>query len=216
MMKAIRRLTTSIITSFESMISQVENHEALVESAIREVQETAARAHAQLGRLQRDGILMQNKIQDINKQITLWTERATKTASIDKNKAIECLKRKKRHEQEKTDLNIQIEQHNHLEKQLIHDLSIIEEKLGKLRIQRNALKTRQTRAQALGTLRQEDSALISELDDIFDRWEHKVSEYEYLAHCNKNSDALAEDFSNSEITENLAFELEQLLQKENL
>ena len=214
-MKAIRRLTTSIITSFESMISQVENHEALVESAIREVQETAARAQGQLGRVRRDGQAMQKRLGEITLQIQMWSDRAAKAGALDREKALECLRRRKRLEIEQKDLTTQAEQHKKLEKQLDEDLRTIDEKLGKLKVQRNMLRTRQTRAEALGTLRTDDSRLISELDDIFDRWEVKVSEYEYLAHCaGKQTDELEQEFSRSETDTELSHELDELMQRQ--
>ena len=211
-MKAIRRLTTSIVTSFESMISQVENHEALVESAIREVKETAARAQGQIVRVRKDGAAMKNRITELQQQITLWGDRAAKAATLDRQKAIECLRRRKRLEQEHADLSKQVVEHAKLERQLADDLGVIEEKLSRLKVQRNLLRTRQTRAEALGTLHQDDSRIISELDDVFDRWESKVSEYEYLANCGgTQKDEIEEQFTREESNEELSHELDELL-----
>ena len=148
----------------------------------------------------------------MSQQIALWTDRAAKAGALDRAKALECLRRRKRLEQEQADLSSQALHHAKLERQLCDDLQIIDEKLAKLKVQRNLLRTRQTRAEALGTLRNDDSRLISELDDIFDRWEMKVTEYEYLAQCTgKPSDELDQEFTKAESDEDLSHELDALL-----
>jgi phage shock protein A len=194
------------------MIAQIENHEAIVDSALRDVKETAARAHAQLGRVQRDGQAIRKRLGDLDQQIALWNERAIRASDADQAKAVECLRRKKRLTNEHADLTAQAEHHTKLERQLGDDIRAIEERLGKLKMQRNLLRTRQTRAEALGALHNDDSRLISELDDIFDRWEVKVSEYEYHAHCLEHEDdGLEREFSQMEDDQDLTRELQELV-----
>lgn len=178
-MKTLRRWTTTIVTSFDRMISQVENHEAMVNAAIREVQESGGRARVQLGRVKQDGERMRRKLIELRNALSSWEERAVKTAAVDEDRALECLKRRRRVAKEIGELEEQERAHAKLERQLVGDLQIIEEKLQTLKTKRNVLRTRESRAEALKALSNDGSYIISELDDIFDRWEVKVAEYEF-------------------------------------
>ena len=59
MMKTLKRLSTTVVSSFDWMISQVENHESLVNAAISEIQEAGARATVQLKKVKHDGAAME-------------------------------------------------------------------------------------------------------------------------------------------------------------
>ena len=60
-MHAFRRWTAGLVSRVDWMVSQVENHEALAESAIRDVQRAAARARVQLGRVRQDGSTLRRR-----------------------------------------------------------------------------------------------------------------------------------------------------------
>lgn len=213
-MSTIRRWTAGLVTSFDSMISQVENHEALVNASIKEVQQAGARAKVQIGRVRTDGQMMRRRLSELKNQEEQWTERALRTAAIDEAKAVQCVKRKKRIEREIAELETQILGHNKLEKQLSSDLALIDDKLTRLRQQRNLLRTRQSRAEALKTLQQDDSGIISEIDDIFERWEIKVAEYEAGAQAPmRGADELEQDFATEEEREELKTALQELVAK---
>jgi phage shock protein A len=213
-MKTIRRWTTSLVTSFDSMISQVENHEALVNASIKEVQQAGARAKVQIGRVRQDGQQMRKRLLELRAQDEQWGERALRTATLDEQKALQCMKRKKRIEREISDLETQLVEHTRLEKQLSADLVLIDDKLIRLRQQRNLLRTRQSRAEALKTLQQDDSGIISEIDDIFERWEVKVAEYEATSSSTPFvADELEHEFAGDEEKDDLKQALQELQEK---
>jgi len=209
MMKTVRRWAASIVASFDSVISQVENHDALVQSAIREVQEAAARAKVQLGRVRHDGQLMRRRIIELREQEELWQSRAKESA--EESKALECLKRRKRILTQMTALEEREREHATVERQLIADLGCVEERLRNLKEQRNLMRTRQSRAEALSAASGADSVALGEIDEIFERWETKVSEYEIRGSCDvRTSDALEEEFLTSEEESDLRAELASL------
>ena len=177
-MKKLKRWTAGVIASFDSVISQIENHESLVTSAIQEMQQAGGRARVQLKRVIEDGKKMRRRITELEEAQDLWKERARKSAKLDEERAMECLRRLKRVQAELKSLEEQELEHTKLEKQLTADLATVDQRLTKLKQQRNIMRTRQSRAEALRAASGEDSSLISEIDDIFERWEVKVSEYE--------------------------------------
>lgn len=199
-MKSLRRFTASIVSSFESVVGQLENHEALVASAIRDAEEAAGRAKAQLNRVQKDGVAMRRRLQEARDQAEVWEARAKKCSAIDEAKALECLRRRQKLLKQAAQLDEQTVQHHKLERQLSQDLGTVQEKLVALRQQRNLLRTRQSRAEALRLVQSCDSAAMGEIDEIFDRWEARVSASEEIGSgsATTHDDSFDEDFTTAE------------------
>lgn len=174
-MNSLRRLTASIISSFEGVVGQLENHEALVTTAIREAEQAAGRAKAQLARVQKDGISMRKRVEELREQADLWEDRAKRIAAQDEAKALECVRRRQQYLTQATKIEEQAADHVKLERQLGADLAMVQEKLGGLRQQRNIMRTRESRAEALRVVHSIDSSTIGEIDDIFDRWEARIT-----------------------------------------
>jgi len=199
-MNSLRRLTASIFSSFEGVIVQLENHEALVTTAIREAEHAAGRAKAQLARVQKDGIAMRKRVEELREEASPWEERAKRIATQDQAKALECVRRRQRHLAEASKIEEQAIGHVKLERQLNADLAVVQEKLSTLRTQRNIMRTRESRAEALRVIHSVDSSTIGEIDDIFDRWEARISacELHVESSVSSNVDELAQEFSSKE------------------
>jgi phage shock protein A len=206
----------SLVSSFESVIHQIENHEAMVAAAIREAEQNGHRAKAQLQRVKRDGHAMRQKLLELKDQAASWQSRAKQTGESDPAKALECLRRCKRLHKQLEALEVQEREHSKRERQLTEDLSTVEERLIALRQQRNIMRTRQSRAEALRLIQQVDSTAVSEIDDIFARWEAHVSSAELTAGAETvERDDFEDAFESAEEEEVLRAELTQLLQSGN-
>jgi len=199
-MNSLRRLTASILSSFEGVIGQLENHEALVTTAIREAEQAAGRARAQLCRVQKDGLAMRTRVEELREQASTWEERAKRIATQDEAKALECVRRRQRHLAEAAKIEEQAVGHVKLERQLNADLAVVQEKLTALRHQRNIMRTRESRAEALRVVHSVDSSTIGEIDDIFDRWEARISACEHHVESSISSDVdeLNQEFTSKE------------------
>jgi phage shock protein A len=199
-MNSLRRLTASIFSSFEGVIGQLENHEALVTTAIREAEHAAGRARAQLGRVQKDGVAMRKRVEELREQASVWEERAKRIAAQDQSKALECVRRRQRYLAEASKTEEQAIGHVKLERQLSADLGVVQEKLNALRQQRNIMRTRESRAEALRVVNTVESSTIGEIDDIFDRWEARISACEQHVESSAagDFDELNHEFSSKE------------------
>lgn len=216
-MSAIKRLVGSIRANFEWMVNQVENHEALVTSVIQEAQAAQARAKVQLAQVKRDGEKMRQRQHELQESVTVWTERAVKSAKLDEQKALECLRRKKQAETELNTLCTQLKEHLDLEAQLNRDLGVIEGRIDELKRKRNTLKTRESRAEALRAVHQDETGIMSDLESILERWEVKVTTNEICADVsNTPSDQFVNDFKVEEDTISLKAELDALLQSQSV
>lgn len=207
-MKALKRWTTSIASSFDWVISQVENHETLVGSAIREMQHASAKAKMQLSRVRRDGSAMRDRLAELKEAESLWEERALSIHTDDQQKALECIRRKKRACREINAIETHIKEHSKLEKQLSSDLETIHSRISELKRKKNAFAARQYRAEAAQAGQREDIGLITEIDEIFDRWEGRLAQCESFETL---PDSFEDDFIQEEEEQELKAELEALV-----
>ncbi len=209
-MKALKRWTTSISSSFDWVISQVENHETLVGSAIREMQHASAKAKMQLNRVKKDGSAMRERLAELKEAEKLWQDRALSVHTSDPQKALECIRRKKRSEREIKAIEGHIKEHRKLEKQLSGDLETIHSRISELKRKKNAFAARQYRAEAAQAGQREDIGLITEIDEIFDRWEGRLAQCEAFESV---PDGFEDDFLQEEEDQQLEAELEALIKQ---
>ncbi len=209
-MNIIKRWTAGVTSRVDWMVSQVENQEALVNSALRDARQSAARAKVQLGRVQQDGQRLRQRLQKEELATTSWRERAIQTGKDDEKKAIECLRRSKRSEQLAEQLRQRLIEHEQVEQQLGKDVRAMEEQLNALAEKRNLMRTRQSRAEAVKTIQGGADALSTDLDDIFERWETRVTEQELVGSCSLQIDPLEDDFVSQEEESALREELQKI------
>ncbi|MCG8592487.1 MAG: PspA/IM30 family protein [Proteobacteria bacterium] len=210
MTSPFRRWTASLVSRVDWMVTQVENHEALVDAAIRDVRRAAARAKVQLGRVRQDGQRLRERLAQEEEAVIQWRERAQRSANENETRALECLRRSKRAGRRVKELRSRQAQHDQTEKQLAQDVSAVEERLGALIEQRNLMRTRQSRADALSSVRGCHAQLVGDLDEVFDRWETRVTEAEFEGGCALENDSLEEEFLSAEEEDELRAELDEL------
>lgn len=210
-MNVVKRWTTSIASSFDWVISQVENHEALITSALREMQGYGAKARVQLERVKRDGERMTQRINELQELEGVWAERALRTEPADREKAYECLRRRHGSTREREHLQTQLREHGRMQRQLEEDLKLIDERIADLKRKKNSLSARQYRAEALKAGQWSELGIIGEIDEIFDRWEMKLGQYETSV---QQGDDFEDEFRREEDRVALEQELEQLKQSQ--
>ncbi|MEN8185279.1 MAG: PspA/IM30 family protein [Myxococcota bacterium] len=213
-MNRLRLWTSSLLSRVDWMVTQVENHEALAESTIRDVRQAGARAQVQLGRVRRDGERLRARLAEEVEAERRWRERAERSAREDEARALECLRRSRTAGRRAGELERRVDEHDRVERQLIHDVGAVQERLSRLEERRNLLRTRQSRAEALSSVRCDRAV---EAGALFDRWETRVVEREFEGECASDPASAGEDefeteFDEAEETEALREELAELLQ----
>ena len=71
-MSLIKRLVTTVHSSVDRTLASMENHEAVVDAALRESREAVSRARVRLKRLERDGTQQRNRITELTSEVELW------------------------------------------------------------------------------------------------------------------------------------------------
>lgn len=176
-MRLFNRISATVLSSVDGVISKVENHEAVVDSMITDIQKSAGKARVQLKRVQKDRKVCEKQITELKSSADLWQTRALEAANQDGDKnigeerALECLQRRKqclqRIETLSQSLKGQVSQETHL----VSNQKKIEERLQEVKQQRNLMRSRESVSGAMRTLKSIEGDGCGQLDDALDRWE---------------------------------------------
>ena len=210
-MSLIRRISTSITSSVDRAVSKVENHDAIINAALRDTQHAAAKSRVRLERVRKDGNSLKRRYSELQLAVTRWSERARHVAGEDEAKALECLRRRKECEAQLHNLRDSIEKHDELESRIAEQVKKIEARIGEVAQQRNMMRSRQSVAEAMRTVNNIEGASYGEIEDTFDRWEINLGETEILMGAVSLSDPLDSAFLAEEDTAELRAELKCLL-----
>ncbi len=208
-MNRVKRWTTAVTAQIDEWVAKVENHEALASSVICEVRRAAARAKVQLARVKKDGERLRQRLEEERRAERRWRERARSCAESDRERALECLRRSKRAAAMVPRLETRLETHDRAETQLGRDVRRIEDRLAALQQQRNLMRTRQSRAEALSSVGG-DTAGSGDVDDLFDRWDVRITELEIEGCEAADLDSLEVEYEEAEEREELLEELAAL------
>jgi len=211
-MSLIRRISTSITSTVDRAVSKVENHDAIINSALRDTQQAAARSRVRLERVRKDGRSLKTRQSDLQLAVSRWTDRAKSIAASDESKALECLRRRKDCEVQLGNLRNSIEKHDELEAKIADQVKKIEARVGEVAQQRNMMRSRQSVADAMRTINNIEGVSYGEIEDTFDRWEINLGETEILTGVGTTADSLDSAFLAEEDTADLRAELTELLE----
>lgn len=217
-MSVFKRISATISSRVDQLVSQVENHDAVVESSIREARQAVAKSKVRLARLNNDGTRLRRKLADLQHAERKWCERAKSVAAQDEDRAIECLRRRQECQGQITDLTGVLEKHHSLEQRLTRDIRTAEERVSEMSQKRNFMRTRQSAAEALNAISDVDDNVSTELADTFERWEIRVTEAELEAGTSDLDldDAMEREFIDAEQRDALRAELQQLMENEEV
>lgn len=217
-MNLFKRLTATFTGSLESAVSHFENHEALVQAALKETREAAAKTRVRLDRVRRDGENLRSRLSDLESEKQRWEQRAvelTQREESDEQKALECVRRRN-YCVSQIDKLVKAELQHEARETALHDsLRRIDERIHEIEATRNQLRTRQTAAEAQRAAGNLEQFTDQELDDVLERWEMRVVESEYYGPVVvEPCDPFEKEFSDKEDLEQLRRELEQLKSKD--
>lgn len=208
-MARFKRWTHGFVASIDSMIVQVENHEALATGALRDLEQGVARSKVQLMRVERDGLALEQALAEEREAAARWRDRARREEN--EARALECLRRHKRAEARVCELAQNQTEHQRIEQALKRDVLTLERRLVELRQQRNTMRTRQSRAEAFNVVQGGGDLDNGEIGRIFERWETRVAESEVASGCLVASvDSFDEEFLDVEEAASLKLELRAL------
>ena len=212
-MNLLKRITTTINATMNDVVGRVEDHDAIIDASLQQCRQAAARTRTRLTKVKRDGAQLQSKRDKLAEDITLWTERAIDNAEADEEIALNCLKRKKWAETERTRLEGMILEHTEIESSLQSRLEQIEARIRDINLKRNSMRSRQSLSEAMQIMDKMDGDSGSTVDDTFERWETVLLERELFTNEECTRDRFEMEFVEKEERESLLDELKSLSEK---
>jgi len=180
-MSLFKRFATTIHATVDKTVAQLENHDAIVDAALKDSRSAVARARVRLARVEKDGRQQRARIQELQTEVALWEERAQSVAATDRGKALDCLRRRKQRESALRNGQASLTEHEALEKRVRASVAEAEQRVNTLMQQRNQMRSRESAAQALRIVNAIDDKAGIEIDDAFERWEISISESEVFS-----------------------------------
>lgn len=208
-MNSWKRICVTLNAHINSLIDQVENHEAVAEAAMNDVREALANTVFHLKRLQAEKNQMETKLTGLSEKQTKLKERALAIKDSDRDQALECMRRVVAAQNEVNVLTSQIKEHAELAESLTSDVAKIQAKFSELKYRRAQLAARSSRAEALGSVSRQD--VSSNLAGTFERWERSVLRSEVDVDLSSGSEGLPDPLMMKIEKENEKAELESML-----
>jgi phage shock protein A len=197
----------SVTSWVDGVLAQIENHEANVDAAIVRVRKSTARARVQLRRVERDQTKLKDNLAAEDEASSAWLRRVK--ATKDEDAALECLRRAKTAERRCARLRERLGEHERTHKELSDGIGQLNDRLSELVERRNLMRTRQSRAEAMHGMATATTP-IGDLEDLFERWETRVTEVEIASDAADYVDTFEAEFESAEQTAALLEELREM------
>lgn len=214
-MSLFKRFVTTVHTSVDRTLASIENHEAVVDAALKESRQAVMRAKVRLGRLEKDVSAQRNRVAELASEIDLWNERAVSVANEDRARALSCIQRRKQREAEIAIARTQLAEQESVIKRVRNSIDESANRVQALQNQRNQMRSREAASQAGRIVHTLDGRIGGDVEAAIERWEVTVGETEILTDtlllADTDTDELAREFISAEENQCLEEELDALL-----
>lgn len=219
-MSIFKRLSATVVSGIDSLVGEIEDHNAVVEVAIRDLQKQIAAARVRFNTLEWERDRLLEQVAEHRQLVTLWKQRAVKSAeSGDEEKALECLGRSRNCEARAAQLEKSSGQFAQTAKKLRESISKLESALQASKQKQSLMRAREASGRAIA-MNATNSDAHRDLTDTFERWEINLVNAEMYESDGNNlmTDEIAVDqfeeaFINAEARTDLQAELAQLMKE---
>jgi phage shock protein A len=212
-MNSFKRLFISVKTQLDGIVDDFENHEAVAGVAIKDLEAWRSQTRLHQHRLRKMLDQFEANLADLATEAATWECRAVKIRDQDEQKALECVRRMLRAQQQSKLIAAQVQATQKQHAQLEADLSAIQNQLHNLNTQKAVFAARQNRIHLQANLSNRRENPLDEANKIFNRWEEAITgaEFDYPETC--TSDTFAESFAQEENALELTLLLDELMTK---
>ncbi|TQV76796.1 hypothetical protein FLL45_02235 [Aliikangiella marina] len=175
-MSILKRLSVTLFSRLDNVVSDIENHDAIIEAAIEEQAKKIANAKVQLLHLNRRKSSVLQQLKNANEERERWQQRALNEAKVNESKALECIRRRKNAEQQIEKLKQSESEYVTAAEKLSRDIQHSEEELTDIKQKRQLLKARESSAKVRSEFTPNANANLKQAEKAFDRWEANLME----------------------------------------
>lgn len=217
-MKTLKRIKIALSANVEGFINEVENQQAIIEAAIKEVKSSLLQINIQINNTEREINSDNKKYKEIEDSIKLWTKRAKETYSTDKTQAMDCTRRVVSKKKELTHIEFNISESKKAHNLLNLDKDLVVKKLQEIQTKQSLMISRESKNDALysGGVNGANNDFI---EDVFNRWDDKLVKNETYSNnvdeLAQKKDCLEEHFINQEEEKFLEEEFKRITTDDN-
>jgi phage shock protein A len=208
-MNPFKRLYVSVKAQINEVADDFENHEAVADAAIHELEKLAARTRVQLGRVDREIKTMEERQASLRQDAAAWTQRAVRSAA-DEARALECVRRLEAVEREAETLERALQEALALRGKVRAEHERQVAKLDEAKRRRTLLSSRQYQAEYASLPGLLGGNEADGIDAVLDRWEVRLSGADSGLEL-YGADSLAAEFEQAERAEALRQRLANLV-----
>ena len=88
-MSIFKRLSATFVSRMDQLVGEIEDHDAVVESVIRNARQAVAKSKVRLAQMKSEGGRLRRKLAEVKQAEMKWAERAREVANQDEDKAIQ-------------------------------------------------------------------------------------------------------------------------------
>lgn len=212
-MNAFKRLKTTLCASFDSLVDELENQEAVVDATIKEIKKALVAIKLQENSIQREISLKLKNKEVIEKKIKTWSQRAKSIYRTDPEKAKECARKVINAKNHLGQIENNLEDASKTLQVLDREKRSIQEKLREVESKKTQFKARQTRTKAQSCL-SSNSLHPSDIENVFNRWDDKILKQEITSEQNPVTDELESFFEQKKFDNDVEHELNEILKSD--
>ncbi|MCB1935761.1 MAG: PspA/IM30 family protein [Nitrosomonas sp.] len=217
-MSILKRLSTTLISRFDQVVTGIENHDAVIQASLDEMSNKIAKAKIALNRACRERDRLKTEIEPQLNNVQRWRERAVSCAQSDEAKALECLRRSHCCENQAAAMQKTLDEYERSIETMIVKIKSSEQHLAEMKQKLTLMRARQATSNVnstLSTTNPPNGDVEKMLDETFTRWEMNIHHDDIITlECPDTMDAMEREFITQEQQNDLRNELSALLAKE--
>lgn len=209
-MSIIKRLTTTLTSSIDQLVTDIENHDAVIQASLVDMRKKVAVARVRLQQLRQEEQRLAREAEAAQNKAAQWRERALTTGKSDETKAMACLQQRQQCLADAEARTREQAQYREAASALEADIRASEQQLHDMAQKHRLLRARQSSADAMHATRL-DTRRQDTLQDSFERWEIRIAQDTALPSPVAVLDPLEQAFASQEQEIALKAELAALL-----
>lgn len=213
-MSLFKRLSTTLISRFDQVVTEIENHDAIIQASLTEMSGKIAKAKIALNRACREGERLKTEITENRNNVQRWRERAVSCGKTDEPKALECLRRAHRCQDQAEALQKTLDGYQHSIETMTRNIQSSEQQLTEMKQKLTLMRAKQATSKVNATVSTRNSDMESMLEETFNRWEMNLHCDDIPLGCPDAMDPIEREFVTQEEQNDLRNELTSLLAKE--
>jgi len=218
-MSILKRLSTTLISRIDRVVTEIENHDAVIQAALNEMNSKMAKAKIALNQACRERDRIKTELETQHNNIQRWRERAIICAKTDETtgepKALECLRRSHKSRDRAAVLQKSLDAYARSIEKMTGNIQSSAQRLNEMKQRLTLMRAKQATSKTDATVHSTCGDAENIVEDTFNRWEMHLNHDDIpLDRTTDDVDELEHEFITQEQQNDLRSELAALLTPE--